>query len=115
MASDAGGVVGPDVIAACGLSAVPGIGASSLARIAHEFGSLESAIGEGPGAILRANECRSIVAYKPSLLLHCSRFRLRRTLLDRIAFVIANLQRPDRKLLELRFDFGPVTSHNYYR
>jgi len=56
MASDAGGVVGPDVIAACGLSAVPGIGASSLARIAHEFGSLESAIGKGPGAILRANE-----------------------------------------------------------
>ena len=55
-AVDAGGVVGPDVVAACGLSAVPGIGASSLARIAQEFGTLEKAVSQGPGAILRANE-----------------------------------------------------------
>lgn len=55
-AQDAGGIVGPDVVAACGLSAVPGIGASSLARIAQEFGNLQSAVERGPGAILRANE-----------------------------------------------------------
>ncbi|MCA1829090.1 MAG: DNA-processing protein DprA [Myxococcales bacterium] len=55
-AADAGGVVGPDVVAACGLSAVPGLGASSLARIAQEFASLEKAVAQGPGAILRANE-----------------------------------------------------------
>jgi DNA processing protein len=55
-AQDAGGIVGPDVVAACGLSAVPGIGASSLARIAQEFGSLHGAVEKGPEAILRANE-----------------------------------------------------------
>ena len=55
-AADAGGIVGPNVVAACGLSAVPGLGASSLARIAEEFGSLEKAVEKGPGAILRASE-----------------------------------------------------------
>ncbi len=55
-AADAGGVVGPDVVAACGLSAVPGLGASSLQRIAAVFGSLRGAVEQGPGAILRANE-----------------------------------------------------------
>ena len=55
-AADAGGIVGPDVVAACGLSAVPGLGASSLARIAAAFGSLQDAVEQGPGAILRANE-----------------------------------------------------------
>lgn len=56
-AQDAGGVVGPEVIAACGLSAVPGIGASSLERIAAAFGgSLLKALEQGAGALLRANE-----------------------------------------------------------
>jgi len=52
---DAGGLVGPDVVAACGLAAVPAMGASSLARIAQEFGSLHGAVDAGPRAILKAN------------------------------------------------------------
>ena len=55
-AADAGGLVGPDVVAACGLAAVPALGASSLARIAQVFGSLAAAVEEGPRAILKAND-----------------------------------------------------------
>src|SRR5260221_2310316 len=54
-AADAGGLVGPDVVAACGLSAVPALGASSLARIALEFGSLHEAVEAGPRAIAERN------------------------------------------------------------
>lgn len=54
-AADAGGVVGPDVVAACGLATVPALGASSLARIAREFGSLHGAVERGPRAIVGAN------------------------------------------------------------
>ncbi len=52
-ASDAGGIVGPDVVAACALSAVPGMGATSLARVAQAFGSLAEALDAGPASILR--------------------------------------------------------------
>jgi DNA processing protein len=55
-AADAGGLVGPDVVAACGLSAVPALGASSLARIAQEFGSLHQAVEAGPRAIVGRND-----------------------------------------------------------
>ena len=54
-AADAGGVVGPGVVAACGLATVPALGASALARIAQEFGSLQGAVEKGPRAIVRAN------------------------------------------------------------
>ncbi len=54
-AADAGGVVGPDVVAACGLGAVPALGASSLFRIAQRFGSLHQALEAGPRAIVAAN------------------------------------------------------------
>jgi DNA processing protein len=73
-AADAGGIVGPDVIAACGLSAVPGLGASSMARIAEAFGSLQKAVEAGPGALLRLNdklklkqEARDYLARDPDL------------------------------------------------
>ena len=56
-AADAGGLVGPDVVAACGLGAVPALGASSLARIAAEFGSLSAAVFDhGPRAIVLRNQ-----------------------------------------------------------
>jgi len=55
-AADAGGLVGPDVVAACGLAAVPALGASSLARIAAHFGSLADAVERGPRAIVLAND-----------------------------------------------------------
>ena len=54
--ADAAGRAGPDVLAACALSAVPGIGASTLARIAARFQSLEAALEEGPRGILEAGE-----------------------------------------------------------
>ena len=73
-AQDAGGLVGPDVVAACALSAVPGLGASSLARIAQSFGSLHKAMELGPQAIAdRADElklkpdARDYLAQKPDL------------------------------------------------
>ena len=55
-AADAGGLVGPDVVAACGLAAVPALGASSLARIARQFGSLAAAVEAGPRAIVQGND-----------------------------------------------------------
>jgi DNA processing protein len=56
-AADAGGLVGPDVVAACALSAVPGIGASAMARIAASFQTLQGAMDAGPRGILgRAQE-----------------------------------------------------------
>ena len=56
MIADAAGRAGPDVLAACALSAVPGVGASTLARIAARFQSLEAALDEGPRGILEAGE-----------------------------------------------------------
>ena len=69
-AADAGGVVGPDVVAACGLAAVPALGASSLARIAERFGSLQEAVEEGPRAIVHANETLKL---KPEALDYLAR------------------------------------------
>lgn len=73
-ASDAGGVVGPDVVAACALSAVPGMGATSLSRVAEAFGSLTEALDAGPANILkRQTELRlrqqtlDFLARKPDL------------------------------------------------
>ncbi|HUJ28401.1 MAG TPA: DNA-processing protein DprA [Myxococcales bacterium] len=58
-AADAGGLVGPDVVAACALSAVPGLGASSIARIAEAFHSLHGALDAGAAAIAeRAGELK---------------------------------------------------------
>ena len=74
-AADAGGLVGPDVVAACALSAVPGVGASSLARLVGEFKSLSNAMHAGPEAILRAGdrlrlrqETLDFLAREPDLL-----------------------------------------------
>jgi DNA processing protein len=52
-AADAAGPVGPETVAACALSSVPGIGASALERIARSFLSLSQALEEGPLEILR--------------------------------------------------------------
>src|SRR5919201_3803347 len=56
MVADAAGRAGPEVLAACALSAVPGLGASTLARIAARFHSLEAAVEQGPRRILEASE-----------------------------------------------------------
>jgi len=73
-AADAGGLVGPDVVAACALSAVPALGASALARIAQSFGSLQAAMEAGPSAILKQaetlqlkQEARDYLARDPDL------------------------------------------------
>lgn len=73
-AADAGGLVGPDVVAACALSAVPAVGASALARIAQSFGSLQAAMEAGPSAILKEGaalhlkqEARDYLARDPDL------------------------------------------------
>ena len=73
-AADAGGLVGPDVVAACALSAVPGLGASALARIAQSFGSLHAAMEAGPSAMLKQaealqlkQEARDYLARDPNL------------------------------------------------
>lgn len=51
--------MGADVVAACALSAVPGLGASSLARLVSAFGSLADAMDAGPQQILaRAPELK---------------------------------------------------------
>ena len=58
-ASDAGGVVGADVVSACALSAVPGLGASTLLKIVRAFGSLSDALEAGPQQIVaRAAELK---------------------------------------------------------
>jgi DNA processing protein len=44
--------VRPEAVAACALSAVPGLGGSSLGRIAAEFQTLQGAAERGPRAIL---------------------------------------------------------------
>lgn len=73
-AADAGGVVGPEVVAACALSAVPGLGATSLARIAQTFGSLVEALQAGPARIFAKADAlglrqpaRDFLARKPDL------------------------------------------------
>lgn len=50
-AADAGGVVGPDVVAACALSSVPGVGSSAMAKMVAAFGSLSDAMEAGPARI----------------------------------------------------------------
>lgn len=52
-ASDAGGVVGPDVVAACALSTIPGVGATAMARITGAFGGFSAALEAGPAKILK--------------------------------------------------------------
>ena len=47
-------MVGADVVAACALSAVPGIGASTLLRVVRKFDSLTKAMAAGPKALLEA-------------------------------------------------------------
>jgi DNA processing protein len=49
---DAGGAVGDEVVAACALSAVPGLGATALGRIAAHFGSFADALRAGPRRIV---------------------------------------------------------------
>jgi DNA processing protein len=73
-AADAGGVVGPDVLAACALHALPGIGNSALHAIAAAFGTLRTAWEAGPEALLeRAGDlklqsaARDYLARKPDL------------------------------------------------
>ena len=44
-----------ETVAACALSCVPGMGASALARVAQEFGSLEHAVDAGSGALVAAS------------------------------------------------------------
>lgn len=73
-AADAGGVVGPEVVAACALSAVPGLGATSLARIAQTFGSLAEALQAGSARIFAKADAlglrqpaRDFLARKPDL------------------------------------------------
>ncbi len=73
-ASDAAGPVGPEAVAACALSALPGVGPSTLGRIAHVFASLRQALEEGPAEILRRadelalrTETREYLAESPNL------------------------------------------------
>jgi DNA processing protein len=65
---------GPDVLAACALSSVPGVGASTLARIADRFHSLRQAMDEGPRRLLEQSddlrlntEARQYLARGPDL------------------------------------------------
>ncbi len=46
------GAADPRTVAACALSAVPGVGATALAKIAREFGSLLRAYEQGPRALV---------------------------------------------------------------
>lgn len=71
---DAGAPPAPDVLAACALSSIPGVGASTLARIAATFTSLRQALGEGPAGLLAAAgklrlkpEARDYLAHGPDL------------------------------------------------
>ncbi|MGE5049700.1 MAG: DNA-processing protein DprA, partial [Deltaproteobacteria bacterium] len=56
------------MLAACALSAVPGVGAATLLRIAQGFGSLEAALAQGARALLdRAGELRLSAAARDYL------------------------------------------------
>ena len=73
-AQDASGVVGPDVVAACALSAIPGVGATALARITAHFGGFAQAMEAGPAKILAQlqtlqlrQEAVDFLARKPDL------------------------------------------------
>ena len=48
--------VDPDVIAACALSSLPGVGASTLARIERRFQSLREALLQGPAKLLACED-----------------------------------------------------------
>lgn len=72
MADDAGGIVNPEIVAMCGLAAVPGVGAKALAEIKHRFGSYEEAARRGARAILdevqlRSPDARAYLARDPDL------------------------------------------------
>jgi len=74
VAADGAGGASPDVVAACALGSVPGVGATTLARIAARFESLRQALEEGPTALLRdgdalklAPEARAYLAQGPDL------------------------------------------------
>jgi len=73
-AADAAGPVSPEAVAACALSALPGVGPSTLGRIAQVFKSLRFAVEEGPAGILRRAddlalraETRAYLAETPDL------------------------------------------------
>src|SRR5207237_1066047 len=72
--ADGAGGASPDVVAACALGAVPGVGATTLARIAARFESLRQALEEGPTALMRDGdalkltpEARAYLAQGPDL------------------------------------------------
>jgi len=74
IAADGAVRASPDVVAACALGAVPGVGASTLTRIAGRFETLRQAMEEGPTALLRdgdalklSPEARNYLAQGPSL------------------------------------------------
>ncbi len=46
----------PDLLAACALSALPAVGASTLAKMETRFGSLRAAMEAGPEALLRSKD-----------------------------------------------------------
>ena len=62
-----------EALAACALSAVPGMGAASLARVALAFGSLGRAVEAGPGALASCPSsrlpprAREFLAQRPDL------------------------------------------------
>lgn len=59
--ADAGAAVGPGVVAACALSAVPGIGPATLARLVATFGTLDDAMAAGPRRILAEAQTLELV------------------------------------------------------
>ena len=71
-AEDAGGPVGADVVAACALSSVPGLGALALSRIAELFGSLAEAMQAGPAQILLRQE-EGALQLRPAAVEYLSR------------------------------------------
>lgn len=62
IAADAAGAVSPEAVAACALSAVPGVGPSTLGRIARVFESLRVALENGSAEILRRADDLSLRA-----------------------------------------------------
>jgi DNA processing protein len=73
-AQDAGGVVGPDVVAACALSSIPGVGATALARITGAFGGFVGGLEAGASGLLKRaaelhlrKEALEFLAQKPDL------------------------------------------------
>jgi DNA processing protein len=67
--ADDGALFGPDVVAACALSTVPAVGASTLLRIARTFGSLRAALEAGPRELLERNAELKLAAEARAYLL----------------------------------------------